>query len=384
MEMAMRGSGPRARFPITIDVRAFGWDRAIVATLRHSTVGCETVDAVPLHSLRDPGKRDRLSLLGQFCAHEALLQFAGVADTAFDASEWAVVQKRGVDCRLVRTAARRATGDPVPILTIVEQFAHAVDAPPLDVLRQSSARAEAVYCDIDARLRSDATADLRWFRAAALGQIAAPGVDALRGLLIATTGRYRCDDPDLIATLRLAIDELIVIGDASSPLVRFSGIRGLLPDVERLSEGEVVERVIEAASRRRSLFVVASTESLDAASRKVVELLQGAGAGVWIGESGTELPESDWFVVSPRLTVREELHRRLADIPRDARRAKLQQFIDAPCFARYLADGVLPTPQLASASASIKEPQRSYLAAVALLGASAPVAVAQSFLERFS
>jgi hypothetical protein len=36
--MAMRGRPSRARCPITIDVRTFGWDRALVATLRHPTL----------------------------------------------------------------------------------------------------------------------------------------------------------------------------------------------------------------------------------------------------------------------------------------------------------------------------------------------------------
>src|SRR5579859_4994685 len=138
--MAMRGPGPRARSPVTIDVRTFGWERAVLATLRHSTLAFDRVDATPLGGVRELGKRDRLSLTGQFAAHEAFLQFAGIADGELDPAEWAVVQKRGADCRLVRVAAKRWTADPVPILTIVQQFAAAVGAPAVDVLRQSSAR----------------------------------------------------------------------------------------------------------------------------------------------------------------------------------------------------------------------------------------------------
>jgi DNA-binding NtrC family response regulator len=379
----MRG-GPRARAHVTIDVRTFGWDRAVLATLRHSTLPLDGVEGVPLAGIRDLGKRDRLSLLGQFAAHQALLQSAGIGDGAFDADEWRVVQRRGLDCRLVRIRGRRASTDPIPVLTVVQQFAEGVGAPELDVLRQSSARAEAVYCEIDGRLRNDATADLRWFRAAAMGQIASPGIDGLRTVLTSLSGQYRFDDDECMVTLRIASDDVIVLGEQSSPLARFSGLAGLLAGIEELGEAEVVERIIAMSAQRRLLFVIASEESLDASSRKVIDLLQAGDTGVWIGANGTPLRDSKWFVISPRLTARQHLDATIAAIPREIRRAKIAQFIDSPCFARYLADGVLPAPQLVSPTAAIKEPARSYLAAIALLGVSMPVAIAQTFLDGLS
>jgi hypothetical protein len=36
--MSMRGTARRARSLIAVDLRAFGWDRALIATLRHSTL----------------------------------------------------------------------------------------------------------------------------------------------------------------------------------------------------------------------------------------------------------------------------------------------------------------------------------------------------------
>jgi DNA-binding NtrC family response regulator len=382
--MAMRGSGPRARSPVAVDVRTFGWDRAVLSTLRHSTLALESFDAPPLSSTRDLGNRDRLSLVGQFAAHEALLQFAGVVDDAFEEQEWAVVQKRGVDCRLVRLAGRRAPADAVPLLTIIQQFADVIEAPAIEVLRQSSARAEAVYCEIDSRLRNDAAADLRWFRAAAVGQIASPGIDVLRSLMSARHGRYRAEDHEALATIRRAVDDVIVIGEHSSPFDRFSGLAGLeplVPDLRARAESEVVERVIECASRRRLIFFIAAADALDAASRQVVELLQASETGVWIGSEGDDFPESKWFVISPRLVARQELDMRLAEIPRDLRRAKLELFVESPCFGRYLADGFVPPPQLASPTGAIREPFRSYVAAVALLGISTPRDVVAAFLR---
>src|SRR5437763_8924001 len=110
--MNMRSGGRRGRDAREVSVRAFAWERALVATLRHPTLPWHDgfapsmmLAATPLGELRELGTRDRLSLLAQFAAHEALLQFAGIADGELDPAEWCVVQKRGSDCRLVRVGA---------------------------------------------------------------------------------------------------------------------------------------------------------------------------------------------------------------------------------------------------------------------------------------
>ena len=74
--MNMRGS---TRSASVVRARAFGWDRALTATLRHTSLPWdEEIAATPLGKVRDAGPRDRLSLLAQFAAHQALLQFAGI------------------------------------------------------------------------------------------------------------------------------------------------------------------------------------------------------------------------------------------------------------------------------------------------------------------
>ena len=107
----MRGTVRRARAAIAVDLRVFGWDRALVATLRHSTLPwfdgfapAISLDATPIAGAGELGARDRLSLVAQFAAHEALLQFAGFSDADYDPAEWAIVRKRGNDCRLVRAS----------------------------------------------------------------------------------------------------------------------------------------------------------------------------------------------------------------------------------------------------------------------------------------
>src|SRR5258707_2543998 len=141
--MAMRGGGRDTR---TVSAREFHWDRALVATLRHSSLPWnESIAGKPLAAAQ-LGTRDRLSLLAQFAAHEAMLQFAGVADGDVDAAEWVVVQKRGCDSRLIRGAARAFDLDSAPPpVTLAQQFAAIVRAPEVGGLRQSGGRAEAGY-----------------------------------------------------------------------------------------------------------------------------------------------------------------------------------------------------------------------------------------------
>src|SRR3954454_3048470 len=129
--MSMRGTVRRARSAIAVDLRVFGWDRTFIATLRHSTLpwidgfAAEiSIDASPLAEAGEMGARDRLSLVAQFAAHQALLQFAGVSDAEYDPAQWAIVRKRGNDCRLVRAAARHMDEAP-PALTVIQQFAEA-------------------------------------------------------------------------------------------------------------------------------------------------------------------------------------------------------------------------------------------------------------------
>src|SRR5216117_3996637 len=160
--MPMRGATRRVRPQASVELRQFGWDRAVVATLRHPTLPwSESCDATLLADCDDLGARDKLSLVAQFAAHEAFLQFAGVGDAECDPSEWAVVRKRGSDCRLVRVASRAPAADGPPALTIVQQFAEAIGVRDVDTLRHSWGRAEMVYQEIDARLRAGAAADLR-------------------------------------------------------------------------------------------------------------------------------------------------------------------------------------------------------------------------------
>jgi len=74
--MVMRGGSRRAGSGLAIAVRHFEWSTTQTATLRHSTLpwfdgfaDSISLPASHLGDARELGKRDRLSLVGQFAAH---------------------------------------------------------------------------------------------------------------------------------------------------------------------------------------------------------------------------------------------------------------------------------------------------------------------------
>jgi len=359
-----------------VDARAFGWDRALVATFRHASLPWEEpLAATPLAEVRELGARDRLSLLAQFAAHQALLQFAGIADGEFDPSEWAVVQKRGSDVRLVRVSARAC--DPSlapPVLTLAQQFAEQTGAE-LDLLRQSWARADAIYAEAFARVSRDAAADLRWMRRSACGAIAVPGAEGLR-MLANDGGRFgypsqsgaECVEAverfaELDGTFR------VIVLRGASPLERYSAL-GALEQDRASSVAAVAERILAATSRERHVFIVVGERAFDEGSRHVVELLSNGNHGTWlIPGNANALPESRPFLIAPRLAARHAL-----DVPPS-------EFVDSPAFAAYLAHGDVP-PRAATLP-SLAEPARSYIGALALLGTVVPRPLATAFLDHF-
>ncbi|HYC59841.1 MAG TPA: sigma 54-interacting transcriptional regulator [Thermoanaerobaculia bacterium] len=370
--MNMRGSARRGRVPSLVRTDAFGWDRALMATLRHASLpwGEALEPTTPLESLRDLGTRDRLSLVAQFAAHQALLQFAGIADGELDAAEWAAVQKRGSDVRLVRMAARACDASVAPpVLTLAQQFAEHIGAE-LDILRETWARADAIYAEAFARVSRDAAADLRWMRRSACGAIAAPGPDGLRALLN-EHGRfgYRSDDcvdavqrfAELEGSLRVTVYR------GASPLERYSA---LAFSDRSLEPSAVAERILGMTSAGRHVFVVAGADAFDEGSRQVVELLANAKHGTWlIPGDANGLADARPFLIAPRLAARAALD------------VAPHEFVDSPAFAAYLADG--DGPPRRAALPDLGEPARSYIGALALLGSSTSRAEANSFLGDF-
>jgi len=362
--MTMRGGARRASETVEVSLRDFTWPRAHVATLRHSTLPwTETPSrAVPLASLSQFSARDQLSLLAQFAAHESFLQFAGISDGDVVASEWAVEQKRGSDCRLIRVASREVSAaDAPPVLTLVQQFAEIAGAPKLDVLRQSWARAESVFAECWSRLRADAAADLRWTRASASGTILSPGGEAIvRG------GRYVARDESIIEAMRTmaSLDSsLRVITIRGGSIVRYGALDELRPIA-----GDDFDVARIAAMPEHVVFIIAAPDALDAGSKRVVQLLstiEGATT-ITIGDDAT-LPPARSFIVATRVAHARMLEERPEVVKR------VLENLDA-----FLDRGEVPI-----AEAAVLEPARSYIAALALLGNDIPRALAIRFLEEF-
>jgi DNA-binding NtrC family response regulator len=371
--MTMRGSPRRARPQVAVAARAFRWDLATLATLEHSTLPWgEEHAATTLLEARLLGSRDRLSLVGQFAAHQAFLQFAGLADSSFDPAHWVVVHKRGTEVRLLRVAA--AASDPStapPVLTLIQDLASQLGVE-LEVLRQSWGRADAVYAEVFSKITRDVAGDTTWLRAAACGAIRSPTIDGMRWLTreegcFAYSDATCVDSVQRYAALDPATPVITIRG--SSPLERYSALGVFGADAEA-SARIVAERMLAATSSTRHMFVVTNEAMIDAPSREVVQIVTRAGHGVWITPSdGVPLPASQEFLIAPRLRARSNV----VHPP--------HEFVKSRSFTAYLTHGEAPQPEASFADPG--EPTRSYLGALALLGTRIPVEVAQRFLEQF-
>ena len=188
-----------------------------------------------------------------------------------------------------------------------------------------SAPGETAYQVAHSRLRDDIAVDSCCERRRRGGAVA--GIESLRcSRWPAESGAGGC------SARALAIDPTIVPGDGASPLSRYSGIAALAVPA-KLRETEVVERVLAGSHR---IFVLTNADAFDNASRRVVELLQAAEFGLWIGSEGEELSPTAWFVLSPRLEARRALDSRKPD------GEWIAHFVTSPAFDRYLDHAELP------------------------------------------
>jgi DNA-binding NtrC family response regulator len=354
--MSMRGS---SRDAVVISPRDFRWDRALIATLRHSTLPWNETLAAKALTNAQLGTRDRLSLVAQFAAHQALLLFAGTADAELDSGEWAVVQKRGSDVRLVRVATRTCDADAAPpTLSLIQQFAELVRAPELSALRQSWGRAEAVYIDCFETLMRDAAVDLRWTRASAAGAIVSPGPEALRAL---APGRFTYGDQACIDAIRAFGRDVRVLRGGS--IMRYGALAELEVDVA-MTEAEIVEFI--ASMDERPLYVAVSPETFDPASRRVLQMLASIdGITLLMPDANAQLPQTRRFVVAPTLAMA---------------RAAANVDVQSRAFDDLVLRGIVTTTH----DVIIAEPARSYLAVLSLLGREIPRRIAERLLRKFS
>lgn len=371
--------------------QSFGWGTATIATLRHCSLPWYdaagppvSLAATPLLAMKDLGARDRLSLVAQFAAHEAFLQFAGIADGELDPGEWVVVRKRGMDCRLIRVAARPADAAAAPpVLASIHELAEWIGAQPLPIFRQSWARAETVFVEAVEVLASDAAADLRWMRRSACGEVLSPGAEVLREVWTGATPRLTWSDRSVSEAVALlaALDTsatLLTVG-CDFPLHRYGALAAIDDSLSGSSVSEAIaaERIAGVLAERRHVVVVGA--KIDTASRRAIEIASALGSAAWLFETTEgEAPKTRWFAVAPRLAARKAIDDHLATT-RDPR-PWIETFVESPEYGDYLRTGEVPAPDL---FASAGEPKRSYIAALALLGTRIPAATATAFLGQF-
>jgi DNA-binding NtrC family response regulator/tetratricopeptide (TPR) repeat protein len=370
----MRGVSRRGSDSAGVSLRNFAWPAAAVATLRHSTLPFPSLSAshTPLADLRNLGARDRLSLVGQFAAHIAFLQFAGIAAGDFDPGEWVVVRKRGADCRLLRAGARASDAAPLALHSI-QQFAEAIEAPPLEVLRQSWTRAESIYAEVRRRLRDDAAADLQWLLRSAVGEILPPGPETL-AVMWEDGGPHVVSDATAFRAMAMldSSAQLVVIG-TEFPIQRYGALASVdstLPG-SHLAPAAVADRSMELFASTKHVVIVCG--KLDEDSRRVVDILR----------SGREVSEvaatRRWMAISTRIAAQRALEERLGAIA-DPRRW-LDEFLASDGFEAFVDEGAIPVDD--GGFATTQEPRRSYIAALALLGTQVPLALARDFLRQF-
>ena len=388
----MRGASRKSGEVLLVSPQdSFRWGTATIATLRHCSLPWYdaagppvSIAATPLASTKDLGGRDRLSLLAQFAAHQAFLQFAGIADGDFDPAEWVVVRKRGSDCRLIRVAARDADAAAAPpVLAVIHEFSEWLGTQPLPVFRQSWARAETVYVEASEVLSSDAAADLRWVRRSACGEVLSPGPGVLRELWTGAVPLLTWSDRSLPEALALlaALDgnaTLLTLG-CDFPLHRYGALAAIDESLagSDVSEAVAAERVAGVLAQRRHVVIVGA--KIDVASRRAIEIASALGTAAWLFQTDEgEAPATRWFVLAPRLAARKAVDEHLAATTDP--RPWMEGFVESPAYLRYLATGEVPA---ADPFAAAGEPRRSYIAALALLGPRISADAATAFLAQF-
>lgn len=387
-------ASPAADSSVGVVAEQFGWPLARLACSVHRSFAWNgnAVDprtCVPLE--RSWGERHRLSLLAQFSAHQSFLAFAGLQEESFDPTEWTVVKARGSDVRLVRVAARLANewSGATPFDRVVT-FASFLGVDDLAALQRPWGRADHVYAEARAQLAGGSAADLSGVSRAAFGALLSPGAESLDRML---DGPVDFPGADALIALRnlatLSRRSFITIGGAgANPLKRGSGLGSLMklkPDLSVEDPEEAVETLLEM---RNAIVAVEQSERLDPLSRNVVERLISEGRQIALRAQraavGEEIPlvdgRSRFFIVSSSAEAMRSLMSRLSEVGDDSL-AHLGRFCESQSYEQFLSLGIVPVfCSTADPTATIGEPARSFLSALALLGRKIDLELASRFL----
>jgi DNA-binding NtrC family response regulator len=406
--MSMRRPHVRPKHPaVQVSLTEFGWDPAVIATLRHCTLPwCEDagetlrIEGTPFTECATRGTRDRLSILGQYAAHLAFLKFAGIADSSFRPEDWMVVFRRNEDCRLVRVRAQRSESDEDAELSLVQSAASVLAAPALPIFKQSWGKTEHVYHEIDRLLRNESRADISWFRRSATGSVRTPGAEGLlaiaAGQSLFTGEEHSCAD-SLRAWSALSgrTAPVVLGGPSTTPLQSYSAVSPLIsgePAMLTAKPAGVAEHLF-ARGGERVICIVQNVDAFDGASRELLQMLLPESTHfAWVIEGPPEVEPlairagaahaspTRWFVLSPRVGFLNDVQARLAAVPHPEREGWLDRWVRGEAFARFLDGGQIAAAPSIEALRSLPEPRRSYLAAISLIGPDVDRKIAEKLL----
>ena len=374
-----RGARPQPILASTLDA-------AFAAVSFHSTTPLELHDGErELISLGEISwsASDAVSLVGQYAAHLALLRLCGITER-FDATEWQVIRRKAADPRLIRVR-QNSDVEPTSELTAIDEFRATVGGAALDTLDASWGRSDDVFIECFERLR-DRGANASALASAAAGVVLAPGLSSLRAALSSrgVIARY-ANDLFVERLLKVAAMQnvkcIVAGGSHSSPLVPYSAFPSF-NDVS--SAASLAEQIFAETNGEPRVVVVRDMQRFDSRSREVLELLLDYEQFSWIvprffSHDATVLDaDNRIFVVSPTLALAQSI-RNSVDV------SKMQppvvvELLTAPAALEtlLLQRGA---PDLGVLTAPLPdEPQRSYLAALAIAGAELEHEFADEFL----
>ncbi|MEO8218425.1 MAG: sigma 54-interacting transcriptional regulator [Acidobacteriota bacterium] len=410
--MSVRRTRRQTKPQLSLSLSDLGWDAATVALFDHCSLpwhsqlpsNSVSLAAESLAELRPGDKRKSLSLLGQYCAHQAFLRFCGFTDRSFDAQEWAVAWTRGQDPRLIRVTgaglANQAESN-LPGLALIEEFADWAEIDHLECLKEPWGKPEAVYAEVDERIHGIRESRF-WLRAASHGSLGVPGIETLRDLLAGKSRSAACaGEVEMLRTgNRLAAllpESVVVMGESASPLRQFSSVRTFEPIVGPLgkrSAAAYAEVVAERAERTPLLVIVVREERFDSKSREFLKILKNQSRCSWLlhgneavspaTSADTQRLRGRTFVLSRWLSPSLELAQKLNSAPVELRDQWLTQWIDSTGYEDFLHRGTVPEVFMGPFLEELGEPRRSFLAALAVPGPSLPIGAATELLRSLS
>ncbi|MBW3563871.1 MAG: sigma 54-interacting transcriptional regulator [Acidobacteria bacterium] len=393
--MSKKGSGPSAEAELSL--AAFSWDRHALAAVEHATLphwgrvgpDPDLESASPLAS-RKWSHRDSLSILAQAAAHQAMLLAVGIAETELDPDQWAVHRKRGEDVRLVRRFAAPDSAAPAEGIAPsewIEALADYLGIRDLHVFDHAWFRADEVYAQSVIQDAGLPEHDRRWLRRAGYGSILVSPDDLQLvydspGSVFIRHGHSKL--PFERITRLDPTKRLLTAGGRGSSILEPGSALG--PEWGRTSAGSdphhLADRILDD---HPPVVWLESSSALDPWSRSVLEALRSSNATIVISDDDRLSEEANARRLGPpmvRIMAPSVRSARLIEERLGSRdHEELTSFVTSPAYLSFLKTGLAPMLLGGRTHVTIAEPERSFLAAVAVAGDRVPLTIADEILD---